>query len=103
MNPGRLEEVVAGLRRARAVVKGEGESTGIAFSEIEAYLTPKPIVSGIMEGDIVELVAGPFKGEKARVMKVDETKVEMYVELMEAMVRMTGTVWRTRSCEYTLA
>jgi len=53
MNPDRLEEVVRGLRRARGVVKGEGESTGIAFSEIEAYLTPKPIVSGIMEGDIV--------------------------------------------------
>ncbi len=70
MNPDRLEEIVRGLRRARGVVKGEGESTGIGFSEIEAYLTPKPIVSGIMEGDIVELVAGPFKGEKARVMKI---------------------------------
>ena len=92
MNPDRLEEVVRGLRRARGVVKGEGESTGIAFSEIEAYLTPKPIVSGIMEGDIVELVAGPFKGEKARVMKIDETKEEITVELFEAMVRIPVTV-----------
>src|SRR6059036_3257708 len=92
MNPDRLEEVVRGLRRARGVVKGEGESTGISFSEIEAYLTPKPIVSGIMEGDIVELVAGPFKGEKARVMKIDETKEEITVELFEAMVRIPVTV-----------
>src|SRR3989454_43480 len=78
--------------RLNVVVKGEGESTGIAFSEIEAYLTPKPIVSGIMEGDIVELVAGPFKGEKARVMKIDETKEEITVELFEAMVRIPVTV-----------
>ena len=92
MNPDRLEEVVRGLRRARGVVKGEGETPGIAFSEIEAYLTPKPIVSGIMEGDIVELVAGPFKGEKARVMKIDETKEEITVELFEAMVRIPVTV-----------
>ena len=92
MNPDRLEEIVRGLRRARGVVKGEGESTGISFSEIEAYLTPKPIVSGIMEGDIVELVAGPFKGEKARVMKIDETKEEITVELFEAMVRIPVTV-----------
>ena len=92
MNPDRLEEIVRGLRRARGVVKGEGESTGIAFSEIEAYLTPKPIVSGMMEGDIVELVAGPFKGEKARVMKIDETKEEITVELFEAMVRIPVTV-----------
>src|SRR5438034_733792 len=92
MNPDRLEEIVRGLRRARGVVKGEGESTGISFSEIEAYLTPKPIVSGIMEGDIVELVAGPFKGEKARVMKIDETKEEITVELFEAMVRIPVTL-----------
>ena len=92
MNPDRLEEVVRGVRRARGVVKGEGESRGIAFSDIDLYLTPKPIVSGIMEGDIVELVAGPFKGEKARVMKIDETKEEITVELFEAMVRIPVTV-----------
>ena len=92
MNPDRLEEVVRGVRRARGVVKGEGENRGIAFSDIDLYLTPKPVVSGIMEGDIVELVAGPFKGEKARVMKIDETKEEITVELFEAMVRIPVTV-----------
>src|SRR5204863_409062 len=44
MNPDRLEEIVRGLRRARGGVKGEGASTGVSFNEIEAYLTPKPIV-----------------------------------------------------------
>jgi transcriptional antiterminator NusG len=92
MNPDRLEEMVRGIRRARGVVKGEGESRGIAFTDIDLYLAPKPIVSGIMEGDIVELVAGPFKGEKARVMKIDETKEEITVELFEAMVRIPVTV-----------
>jgi transcriptional antiterminator NusG len=92
MNPDRLEEVVRGVRRARGVVKGEGDTRGIAFTDIDLYLSPKPIVSGIMEGDIVELVAGPFKGEKARVMKIDETKEEITVELFEAMVRIPVTV-----------
>lgn len=92
MNPDRLEEVVRGVRRARGVVKGEGEQRGISFADIDLYLTPKPVVSGIMEGDIVELVAGPFKGEKARVQKIDETKEEITVELFEAMVRIPVTV-----------
>jgi len=92
MNPDRVEEAIRGIRRARGVVKGRGDARGIAFSDIELYLTPKPIVSGIMEGDIVELVAGPFKGEKARVMKIDETKEEITVELFEAMVRIPVTV-----------
>ncbi len=92
MNPDRLEELVRGVRRARGVVKGEGEKSGISFNDIDLYLTPKPVVSGIMEGDIVELVAGPFKGEKARVQKIDETKEEITVELFEAMVRIPVTV-----------
>ena len=92
MKPDRLEEVVRGVRRARGVVKGEGEKAGISFADIDLYLTPKPVVSGIMEGDIVELVAGPFKGEKARVQKIDETKEEITVELFEAMVRIPVTV-----------
>ena len=87
MNPDRLDEVVRGIRRARGVAKGE-----TSLGEIEHFLTPKPIVSGIMEGDIVELVAGPFKGEKARVQKIDEAKEEITVELFEAMVPIPITV-----------
>ena len=87
MNPDRLDEIVRGIRRARGVAKGE-----TSLAEIEHFLTPKPIVSGIMEGDIVELVAGPFKGEKARVQKIDEAREEITVELFEAMVPIPITV-----------
>ncbi len=87
MNPDRLDEVVRGIRRARGVAKGE-----TSLAEIEHFLTPKPIVSGMMEGDIVELVAGPFKGEKARVHRIDEAKEEITVELFEAMVPIPITV-----------
>jgi len=62
------------------------------LEEIEHYLTPKALVSGIVEGDIVELVAGPFKGEKARVQHIDEGKEEITVELFEALVPIPVTV-----------
>ena len=39
-----------------------------------------------------ELFAGPFKGEKARVQKIDEAKEEITVELFEAMVPIPITV-----------
>jgi transcriptional antiterminator NusG len=87
MNPDRLEEVVRGVRRARGVVKGD-----TMLSEIDHFLIPKPIVSGMMEGDIVELIAGPFKGEKARVQQIDESKEEITVELFEAVVPIPVTV-----------
>ncbi len=87
MNPDRLGEIVKGIRRARGVIRGE-----TSFEDVAHYLTPKPVVSGIVEGDIVELVAGPFKGEKARVQHIDEGKEEITVELFEAMVPIPVTV-----------
>ncbi len=87
MNPERLQDVIRSIRRARGMVKGE-----LAFEDIEHYLTPKIAVSGIVEGDIVELVSGPFKGEKARIKQVDETKETVTVELFEAMVPIPITV-----------
>ena len=87
MNTDSLRELVKGVRRTRGIVKGE-----TTFTEIEHFLTPKPIVSGIVEGDIVELIAGPFKGEKARVQQIDENKEEITVELFEAMVPIPVTI-----------
>ncbi len=87
MNAERLQQMVKGIRRARGLVRGE-----TSLDEIDHFLTPKPLVSGIMEGDIVELVSGPFKGEKARVMHIDESKEEITVELFEAMVPIPVTV-----------
>lgn len=87
MNTDKLRETVKGVRKAHSFVDGE-----MNFSEIDHYLAPKPLVSGIMEGDVVELVAGPFKGEKARVQQIDEAKEEITVELFEAMVPIPVTV-----------
>jgi transcriptional antiterminator NusG len=87
MNTDSLRDLIKGVRRTRGLVKGE-----TTFTEIEHFLTPKPIVSGIVEGDIVELIAGPFKGEKARVQQIDENKEEITVELFEAMVPIPVTI-----------
>lgn len=83
----RMEQLVRLIPNARAVVKGETE-----FSEVEHFLEPKPAVSGIEEGTIVELIAGPFKGEKAIVRRVDSGKEEVTLELYESMVPIPITV-----------
>jgi len=65
----RMEQLIERVPHARAVVQGE-----TSFAEIQHFLVPKPVVSGINEGTIVELIAGPFKGEKAVVKRVDSSK-----------------------------
>jgi transcriptional antiterminator NusG len=87
INPDGLGKVVKGIKRARGVVEGD-----IPFEEINHFLTPKPLVAGIVVGDIVELIAGPFKGEKARVQQIDESKEEITVELFEAVVPIPITI-----------
>ncbi len=82
-----LEKLIKGVPHARGLVQGE-----TALAEVEHFLTPKPAVAGIAEGDIVELVAGPFKGERARVQRIDAGKEEITVELFEAMVPIPVTV-----------
>ena len=87
MNTDRMREKPRDIRKARTFVDGE-----IGIDEIQHYLTPVSPVKGVTEGDLVELVNGPFKGEKARVQKIDEAKEEITVELIEAMVPIPVTV-----------
>jgi transcriptional antiterminator NusG len=83
----RIEQLVEMIAHARAVAKGQ---TNLA--EVGHFLIPKPVVSGIEEGTIVELIAGPFKGEKAVVKRVDSGKEEITVELYESVVPIPITV-----------
>lgn len=46
----------------------------------------------IENGDIVEMSSGPFKGERAKVLKIDEAKDEITVELVEVAVPIPVTV-----------
>lgn len=82
-----VSELVKGIPKARGIVKGE-----TSFTEIEKFLVPVTMVTGLHEGDMVEVVTGPFKGEKARVRKIDEQKDEITVELIEAVVSIPVTV-----------
>ncbi|MCL9814774.1 transcription elongation factor Spt5 [Natranaeroarchaeum aerophilus] len=82
-----LSRVLEEIPHARSIVPGES-----GIGEVEHFLSPTPDVEGIAEGDIVELVAGPFKGEKAQVQRIDEGKDQVTVELYEATVPIPVTV-----------
>ncbi len=74
-------------------IKGSGIVKGaVDINELNSLLESKPLMQSIKAGQNVELVAGPFKGEKARVLRVNETKEEVTVELMEAAVKIPVTI-----------
>ena len=82
-----IEQIIQNIPHARGLIKGE-----LRLEEVEHFLTPRPSVAGIVDGSIIEIVSGPFKGERARVKKVDETHEELTIELFEAMVPIPVTI-----------
>ncbi|CDK39771.1 transcription elongation factor Spt5 [Halorubrum sp. AJ67] len=87
-----FERILDEIPHANGVIQGGDGPAESPFSEVEHFLSPTPDVEGIAEGDIVELIAGPFKGEKARVQRIDEGKDQVTVELYGATVPIPVTV-----------
>ena len=74
-------------------IKGSGIVKGaVKIEELDTILEAKPLMKTIKEGQKVELISGPFKGEKAKVIRVNPTKEEVTVELLEAAVKIPVTI-----------
>lgn len=89
-SPGTVDDLARGISKTRGLLlkkKGDLSSAGtIAIEELEKTLVPTPVVNEVKKSDLVELIAGPFKREKARVARIDKDKNEITVELIEAAV-----------------
>ena len=64
----------------------------VKYSEIEPALEQVRHEMNIQKSDIVEIISGPFKRENAKVTRIDKTKEEVVVELLEAAVPIPITV-----------
>jgi transcriptional antiterminator NusG len=86
-SPHFVEEAIAGIRHVKSRVPGI-----VDFSEVERYIVIKPIIEELDEDDIVEVIGGPFKGMRAKITRVDKTKEEVTLELLEATFTLPITV-----------
>jgi len=64
----------------------------VSYGEIEHMLEQVKREVNIQKSDIVEIISGPFKREKAKVTRIDKTKEDVVVELLEAAVPIPITV-----------
>jgi transcriptional antiterminator NusG len=81
------EEAFKGVPYARGLLPNE-----IEYKEIEHMLEQVKREVNIQKGDIVEIISGPFKREKAKITRIDTQKEEVVVELLEAAVPIPITV-----------
>ena len=58
----------------------------LSDEEINKRIQVKTFAQDIEKGDMVEFTSGPFKGYKAKVLKVDDLKSDITVQLTDAPV-----------------
>ncbi|MEM3442455.1 MAG: transcription elongation factor Spt5 [Candidatus Bathyarchaeia archaeon] len=87
IGPHFVDEAIAGIRHVRQRVPGV-----VDFSDVERYIIRKPVIEELNENDIVEVTGGPFKGMKAKITRIDKSKGEVTLELLEATFTLPITV-----------
>jgi transcriptional antiterminator NusG len=64
----------------------------VELKELQELLESKPAELILNKGDLVEITSGPFKGERAKVVRIDKEKEEVTVELVEVAVPIPVTI-----------
>ena len=82
------EQAVFRVPYARGIIGNE-----IDMKEIDHWFeSSQKMEYDIRKNDIAEIIAGPFKREKCKITRVDKTKDEIVVELLEAAVPIPITL-----------
>jgi len=82
-----IEKSVQQIPHVRGLIKKP-----IELNQIQKYLQPKQVEVELGVGDLVEVIGGPFKGEKGKVTRYDKVKRELTVELLEVAVPIPITI-----------
>lgn len=82
-----IYEAIKGLKHVKGKVSGT-----LRWEDLETLVKPKPLIDLIQIGIDVEIVAGPFRGMKAKVTNVDKTRNEVSLSILEANYPLTITV-----------
>lgn len=82
-----VERVLQMVPHIRGVIKKP-----VDITEIQRFLQPKKVEIDLKVKDIVEVIGGPFKGERGKVTRYDKAKREVVIELLDVTVPIPITV-----------
>lgn len=71
--------VISGLRHARGVAPGL-----VTREDLEKMISKKAMLPAVKAGDFVEIVSGPFRGMQAQVVRVEDAKGEVVLNILES-------------------
>ena len=82
-----IETATKGLPHIRGMI-----NKPIPIEQLEKFLVKEKAEIKVELGDVIEIIGGPFKGEKGKVTRVDDTKSEITVEFLEAAMPIPVTI-----------
>jgi transcriptional antiterminator NusG len=82
-----VDESIQGFKHVRSKIPGM-----MQFQDIEKFLVTKSMVAELSDGDIVEIVAGPFKTMRAKIARIEAAKQEVTVVLLDTPYQLPVTV-----------
>lgn len=86
-----VELLVEGMRHVRKRPRAS-RAEEIPIDELDHFLIPRPVIEGVDMYDIVEVINGPFKGSRARVIDINIGKEEVTVELLAMDLQIPVTL-----------
>lgn len=85
--PDDVDNLIKNVQHMRGIVAND-----VSLDELEKFLVPEKQEIHLEIGDVVEIIGSPFKGEKAKITRVDEVKSEITVELLEVAIPIPVTI-----------
>lgn len=85
--PGELYKVLQNIKYAST-----GRPLKVPVQDILNMLRPKAVVEEVSVGEEVEIMRGPFRGMRARIVSIDKSKNTLTVNLLEAAFSIPITI-----------
>ncbi len=82
-----VKAVLQGVQHVRGIIPGN-----VSIDEIKGAFDQKSMIESVDVGDLIEVRSGPFKGERAKITKINEEKEEVVIELVDVAVPIPVTV-----------
>lgn len=79
--PSAIDQVIDDIPHANSMLTGT-----ISEHEVMDFLEPPSDVENIAEGDLVDVIDGPYSGEKAKIKQLNEAQGRVTIELIDATV-----------------
>jgi len=82
-----IEKALQMVPHIRGIIKKP-----VDIEQIRRFLQPRKVEIDLNVKDVIEVIGGPFKGERGKITRYDKTKREVTIELLDVAIPIPITV-----------